>query len=406
MNLFPRPQYLGELLAVEGNDLVRLISGVRRSGKSTLLQLYREELESQGVSADRILVVNFEDMANDALRDANAFHEFAVEAIANGVTHLHVDEVQELDQWARVINSLRSTEQVEICVTGSNASMFVGEGLTYLAGRYITIEIFPLSLEEFRIFTQTPELEPTDVSYQRWMDTGGFARSVLATTPDLTRQMNRDLFDSIFTRDIALRGEVRDTAVFLRVAAFVLDNAGSPLSANKISNTLKSSGVKVSTDTVDRYLKLMTDAHLIYPCHRFDTRGRGWLKSTPKYYWVDAGLRDALTGRRGSNSGHDLENQVFLELQRQRYEVFTGISRGGEIDFLARRDDVTLYIQVALTAMDPTVLDRELSSFVGLPPGSHCILITGDRVRLATGNVDQINAFDFLSRQAQLNGVW
>ena len=129
---------------------------MRRSGKSTLLQLYREELESQGVSADRILVVNFEDMANDALRDANAFHEFAVEAIANGVTHLHVDEVQELDQWARVINSLRSTEQVEICVTGSNASMFVGEGLTYLAGRYITIEIFPLSLEEFRIFTQTP----------------------------------------------------------------------------------------------------------------------------------------------------------------------------------------------------------------------------------------------------------
>lgn len=402
MRIFPRPQYLDELAAVEGNDLVRLISGVRRSGKSTLLELYRGRLQANGVSEDRILTINFEDMANDHLRDAQAFHAYVTEAMQRGVTHLHVDEVQELDQWARVINSLRSAGALEICVTGSNASMFVGEGLTYLAGRYVTIEVFPLSLAEFRVFTDAPEGEAAEVSYQRWMETGGFARSVLASTPQLSRQINRDLFDSIFTRDIALRGQVRDTAVFLCVAAFVLDNAGSPLSANRIANTLKSDGVKVSTDTVDRYLSLMVDAHLIYPCHRYDTRGRGWLKSTPKYYWVDAGLRDALTGRRASNTGHDLENQVYLELLRQRYEVFTGVNAGGEIDFLARRGDRTVFVQTALTAMDEAVLQRELSSFEGLPAGARCVLLTGDRIRLDTGFVEQVNAFDFLARSVEL----
>ena len=303
---------------------------------------------------------------------------------------------------ARVINSLRASQDLEICVTGSNASMFAGEGLTYLAGRYVSIEVFPLSLQEFRQFTGTDDGEPVETSYQRWMVTGGFARSVLATSPELTRQLNRDLFDSIFTRDIALRGEVRDTAVFLKVAAFVLDNSGSPLSANKVANTLKSAGTAVSTDTVDRYLKLMADAHLIYPCHRYDTRGRGWLKSTPKYYWVDAGLRDALTGRRNTNAGHDLENQVYLELLRQRYEVFTGVGPGGEIDFLARRDDSTLFIQVALTALDERVLERELSSFDGLPPGARCVLMTGDRFDLDTGHVEQVNAIDFLARRVAL----
>lgn len=402
MTIFPRPQYLSELTAVEGTDLVRLITGVRRSGKSTLLQLYREHLIAQGVSKDAIITVNFEDLAFDRLRDAETFHTFAREAVDRGVRYLHVDEVQELEQWARVINSLRASGDLEICATGSNASMFAGEGLTYLAGRYISVEVFPLSLAEFRVFTAAPTTQLPEESYQHWMESGGFARSVLASTPELTRQLNRDLFDSIFTRDIALRGEVRDVAVFLRVASFVLDNSGSPLSANKVANTLRSNGVRISTDTVERYLRLMVDAHLLYPCHRYDTRGRGWLKITPKYYWVDAGLRDALTGRRGSNTGHDLENQVYLELLRQRFEVFTGIGAGGEIDFLARRADRTFYIQTALTAMDETVLERELSSFVGLSPGSRCVLMTGDRIALATGQVDQINAFDFLAHRASL----
>lgn len=398
MRAFPRPQYLAELTAVTGTDLVRVITGVRRSGKSTLLELYREHLVSNGLSPSQILTINFEDMAFDHLRDATVFHSYVLDAIErDAITHLHVDEVQELDQWARVINSLRTAQKLEICVTGSNASMFAGEGLTYLAGRYVTLEVFPLSLAEFRQFTQTPAAEPAEVSYQRWMTTGGFARSVLEPSPDLVRQLNRDLFDSIFTRDIALRGEIRDTAVFLRVAAFVLDNAGSPLSANKIANTLKSSGISISTDTVDRYLHLLIDAHLIYPCHRFDTRGRGWLKTTPKYYWVDAGLRDALTGRRGSNTGHDLENQVYLELLRRRFEVFTGIGAGGKIDFLARKGDISIYVQVALTAMDERVLARKLSSFEGLPAGARCVLLTGDRITLDTGHVEQCNAFDFLA---------
>ena len=403
MNLLPRPQYLQELAAITGNDLVRLVTGVRRAGKSSLLHLYREHLVEQGVDPRAILTINFEDVTFDPLRQPQAFHEYVLDRVKHGVTHLHVDEVQELADWARMINSLRTTQNIEICATGSNASMFSGEGLTYLAGRYVSLEVFPLSLAEFRQFTGVSDSEAVEESYQRWMTTGGFARSVLESSPEIARQLNRDLFDSIFTRDIALRGQVRDTATFIKVAAFVLDNAGSPLSANKIANTLKSEGVKVSTDTVDRYLQLMADAHLIYPCHRYDTRGRGWLKTTPKYYWVDAGLRDALTGHKNTNTGHDVENQVYLELLRQRFEVHTGVGPGGEIDFLAQRGDETLFIQVALTALDEQVLRRELSSFEGLPPGSRCLLLTGDRLPLSTGYVQQLNVFDVLARKVSLS---
>lgn len=220
------------------NGMVRVISGVRRSGKSSLLELYK-----QHVGSEKVVSVNFEDFSTLGLREAQRFHEEMTARIAaTGATHLHVDEVQELDDWSQVINSLRLHENLTITVTGSNASMFVGEGLTYLAGRYIQLEMFPLSLHEYSSFAPEAPSQPS-ARYAEWMR-GTLPAAAQAGSPKIRREINNAIFDSIFARDIALRGAIKDPDIFMRVARFVFDNVGSQLSSHKIANYLTSAGAK------------------------------------------------------------------------------------------------------------------------------------------------------------------
>lgn len=398
--LHARNRYLDQLISWDDepalDDVVRILSGVRRCGKSSLLSLYKQHL-----GADKVLSINFEDLANAPLRDAERFHQFVLGEIAEqGFTHLHVDEVQEIHDWARVINSLRvspASKGLKITVTGSNASMFSGEGLTYLAGRYIELKVFPLSLAEFRQFTPLVNADamPSEQAYAEWMK-GTLPATVQVGDEATQRTLNNAVFDSIFTRDIAMRGSIQDPEVFLKVARFVFDNVGSPLSVNKIANGLSSQGTKTSNHTIEKYLRLLVDAHMFYHCSRYDVRGKQYLRSGGKYYFVDPGLRDALLGRRSSNTGHDLENMVYIELLRRGYQVFSAQSAAREIDFLAEKENEKHFIQVALTALDPITLGRELRAFEGLSPGARCTLITFDRLPLATGEVKHIHAGDFL----------
>ena len=395
MRALPRNAYLDFLCRVTDPALVRVITGVRRCGKSTLLELYRESLVAKGVPPNRIITVNFEDASCDHLRKAEAFLSFvSAQVKQTGAQYLHVDEVQELEGWARVINSLRVNPGLEICVTGSNATMFSGEAITYLAGRYIEIHMLPLSLSEFRDFREATGRG--SATYREWMATGGFPAAALSHDADIVEQINATLFDSIFTRDIALRGQVRDTEVFLRVARYVYDNAGSPLSTNRISNHLKNQGYSSTPELVDRYLTLMLDAHLLYRCPRYDTQGKQWLKTNGKFYFVDPGLRNALIGPRDFNRGHDLENMVFLELIRRRYRVATGYQRGGEIDFVATRGSTNLFIQVALTTDNPATLERELKPLRNHRLEGKAFLLTTDRVPPAAGTAAWVDAFEFL----------
>lgn len=389
-----RRDYLERLLAWDREDAlaatVRLITGVRRCGKSSLLQLHRE-----AVGSDRVLAINFESLANQRLTDPAAFAGFVLSQRAtHGYTHLHVDEVQELGQWAKVINGLRVDTDLTITATGSNASVFAGEGLTYLAGRYIQLEMFPLSLGEYRDFVGASE--PGEQLYAAWLR--GTLPAVATTADPATRTaLNNAVFDSIFTRDIAMRGAIQDTEVFLRVARFLFDNAGSLVSINKVASTLVSAGHKVSHHTIDKYVRLMVDAHMFYPCRRYDVRGKEYLRGGGKYYFVDPGLRDAFLGSRAGNLGHDLENMVYLELRRRGYDVCVGKTPRGEVDFVCRvADGSEVYVQVALTALDEATLARELAAFDGVPTGARCVLLTFDRLPLATGSVVHIHATDFL----------
>lgn len=389
--LHPRDGYLRQLITWDSEAalaaVARIITGVRRCGKSSLLRLYADR-----VGVDRVLTVNFEDYATSALREPHAFLAFVAEQRqSREITHLHIDEVQELHDWARVVNSLRLDERITITVTGSNASMFSGEGLTYLAGRYVELSMLPLSLHEYGTFTESDA--SLESQYGNWMR-GTLPAMAQVRDSEARHTLNTAIFDSIFTRDISLRGQVRDTAVFLRVARCVFDNVGSTLSVNRVASTLTSAGLKTSNHTVERYLQLMIDAHMVYPCRAFDIRGRKHLNLGTKYYFVDPGLRDALLGSRNTNTGHDLENMVYLELRRRGHHVDSGRVGTREIDFVA---DGEHFIQVALTALDPDTLDRELRAFEGLPMGAPGTLLTLDRVPLATGHIAHVNALDFLS---------
>lgn len=399
--LFPRDLYLRQLIAIDAEasarDMVRILTGVRRCGKSTLLHLYENHLLELGVPRTQIMSVNFEDLSRDNLRNPQEFHEAVVRAVEeHQIAYLHVDEVQELTDWARVLNSLREKYSLRITVTGSNASLFAGEGLTYLAGRYIALDVMPLSLQEYRQFMRVSAEVPNEKSYAQWMY-GTLPAVALMHNSQVRKQAMNSVFDSIFARDIARRGQLRDTEAFIKVARFIFDTAGSAVSPGNISATLGEHGVKISPQTIDRFLELMVSAHMCYPCRRYRTRGKQWLRSNGKYYFVDPGLRDVLLGNKPSNTGHDLENMVFLELIRRGYQVSTAETSKGQIDFRAQRGEETCYLQVALTALDTQTLQRELRPFASLPAGSKCALVTMDRIKLDTGAVPQVNAPDFLA---------
>ncbi|WP_257159088.1 ATP-binding protein [Corynebacterium cystitidis] len=246
-----------------------------------------------------------------------------------------------------------------------------------------------------RYHNRTP---PTpDQLFQEWIRIGGFPATVQLTDPVVIRQANTSLFDSIFTRDISLRGQIRDTEMFLRVARFIFDNAGSPVATHRIANHLKQEGFTASSETINRYLALMSDARLIYQCRDYDTKSKRWLSTNGKFYFVDPGLRTALLGSRTFNLGDDLENMVYLELRRRGFHVSTGTVPRGEIDFIATKDSLQLHIQVALTASDEGTLRRELAPFKTLDAGSRCLLLTTDRFSPDTGAVDWCDAIAFLN---------
>jgi predicted AAA+ superfamily ATPase len=378
---------------------VKVLTGVRRCGKSTLMSLFRNELFEQGVRAEQILEVSLEHASAASLCDPLAFKNYITERLPEKApAYLFVDEVQELESWAQVINGIRAEYGLDVYVTGSNSRMFSGEHLTYLSGRYVRIEVYPLSLAELAIFKGISMDTTSSVErlYEHYVTEGAFPAVALAKDVELASAILDGLYDSVFSRDIILRGKIRNEGSFLRVAAYVLDNIGSQTSANKIANSLKSAGHSISTDTVDAYLKLMCSAYLLYRCDRFDIRGKERLKTNGKYYVADQGLRNRVLGLRSGNRGHVTENVVFLELIRRGFDVSVGTLPNSEVDFIAQDKDTRCYIQVSETALDPAVLAREIEPFSSINDAFPRILITKDHTDFSTEGIRHINLYDFL----------
>lgn len=391
-----RPYYLNQLIRARHTDFIKIITGIRRSGKSTLLQLYKNYLLSEGVSTDHIIHISYEKITSYPLEKVDALYDYLQERIKTSTEtyYLLMDEVQELEEWAKVINGLKNTFPLDIYVTGSNSRLFSGEYLTYITGRYIEIKVYPLSFAEFMTF-RGYDLTQKEQAFQEYLQIGSFPAVALTKDSSLIDTINSGLFDSIFARDIIIRGNIRNEGVFLKVAKFIMENIGNPLSANSIANTLKSQGSSIRSDTIDNYLTQMVNAFVLYQCKRYDIRGKERLRTNGKYYVADLGIRNQLIGFRGGNIGHVIENLVFLELLRRGYTISTGLYNSLEVDFVATKGADIRYYQVSLSVMDEKVLQRETAPFYKINDNYPKYLITMDPIPLTDNGIIHQNLFDF-----------
>ncbi|MDW7657130.1 MAG: ATP-binding protein [Bacillota bacterium] len=397
-----RMLYLNKLTQAINADFVKLLTGVRRSGKSTLLKLFKQKLLSNGVDASEIIEISFEKYEDERYKDQAVLHERVKRASQKGSNlYLLIDEIQEMEEWAKIINSLHASFNIDIYLTGSNARMFSGEHLTYLAGRYLEIKVYPLSFSEYLDFKGIHKTDFKMTDFDSYISNGSFPAIALNENNELVQTINEGLFDSIFARDIIMRGQIRDPGNFFKVAKFIFENIGSSISAHNIANVLKTEGSSVKSDTVDNYLKLMCDAYLLYHCDRFDIRGKARFRTNGKYYCVDTGIRNQMIGLEQSNRGHILENVVFLELIRRGFSVLTGKNGAMEIDFMVQKGKNRSYIQVAWTIMDDQTRLREQKAFAGLPDAYPRYIISMDEHDLSEQGIKHLNIIDFLLTRVQ-----
>ena len=358
--MIERKEYLDALRRWRDKHVIKVVTGIRRCGKSTLLELFQEELRKEGVSNEQIIAINFEDYANLALRDPMKLHSYILEhAVPEGTTYIFLDEIQNVHDFPPMIDSLFLRKNLDIYMTGSNAYMLSGELATSLSGRYVTIDMLPLSFAEYVAWTGGKD--ELSRKYREYLETSSFP---YVTELDGDRKSIEEylsgIYHTVVLKDVLGRLKTADPMMLESILRFVYSSAGSPLSTKKIADTMASEGRKLDVRTVEKYLTAFLDSYIVYQAKRFDIRGKQHLKTLEKYYAVDIGLRFFLLGRRNLDTGHILENIVYLELLRRGYEVSIGKMDDLEIDFVAVNAKGTEYFQVAATVREEATLQREL----------------------------------------------
>jgi len=398
MAYIERNTYLDRLWRNKDMDTIKVISGVRRSGKSTLLKMFEERLLSEGVSEERIQVFNFENPDFDQYRDSKLLYEKIKSQLVPGVqNYIILDEIQLVQEFERAVDGLYILDNTDIYITGSNAYFMSGELATYLTGRYFEVKLYPLSFKEFM------SVQNGDVSIEE-----GFNKYLQGTLPFFIRYEDvndaaiylEDVLNTILLKDVVQRLEIRDVDTLNRIMKVLMSSFGSVVSIAKITNTLKSDGNKISDKTVERYVQGIVDSLLIYRAPRFDDSGRKYLKSRDKFYLVDPGMRRIMISNRPGDLGHTLENVIYLELLRRDYTVFVGeLADRTEVDFVAvDKQGGRQYIQVSLSTLDETTLARELHPLEKINDNYPKILLTLDTIeRTASYNgIQKMNALDWL----------
>ena len=360
--MIERTEYLEELKRWKDKDLIKVITGIRRCGKSTLFQLFIDYLKSTGINNEQIISINLED-ADYNFEDYKQLYDYIKEKMDSKKTYyVFLDEVQNVPMFQKAVDSLYIKKNVDVYITGSNAYLLSGELATLLSGRYIEIKMLPLSFKEYVSAFDDNNYQQLFLNY---MKNGGMPGniSILKSNPnDLDKYLD-GIFSTIVYKDIMARNNINDKMLLESVLKFIFDSIGSPISTKKISDTLTSKGMSTSNHTVEKYIIAFIESFLIYKAERFDVKGKNLLARDYKYYVVDQGLRSYLLGKKADNDmGHILENIVYLELLRRGYRVYVGKVDDLEVDFVAESRDGLKYFQVALTVRDEKVLERELRS--------------------------------------------
>lgn len=383
-----RDLYLNKLRKFQNTEFVKVITGVRRSGKTFILRLFRDELRQQGIPDDQIIFINFESMKYQDLLSKNALYDYVMKSlIPDKKMYLFFDEIQRVTGWEDVINSFRVDFDADIYVSGSNASLLSGELATLLTGRMVEIPIYPLSFKEylqFRDITDQPERYFND-----YITEGGFPAVALVDDASVKQSILDGIYSSILLRDVTERAQIRDDGQLTQISNYLLSEIGNLISGNKIAGVLSNEGFKTANATsVLRYINLLQNAFLFYPAKRYDIRGKAYLRTVAKYYAVDTGLRNTtLNCNYHDNFGHQIENIVYLELRRRGYQVDVGKDDTKEIDFIARKGNETRYYQVTMQLPDDN--DREISNLAVLPDNFPKVVLTANRMDV--GHVNGIS---------------
>jgi len=380
--MIERPEYLKELKKFKDKELIKVITGIRRCGKSTLLEIYKKHLIETGIEEEQIISINLEDLKYNFVKDYMDLYNYINDMLKKDKkNYVFIDEIQIIPNFQKVADSLYINKNVDLYITGSNANLLSSELATLLSGRYIEIKMLPLSFKEYKETVDTEDLEEI---YRKYISLSSFPYTVELEEDEISKYLG-SLYNDVIIKDIMVRKNISDESVLKSVANFALDNIGNLLSANSIANTLTSDGRAVNVRTVEKYLEGFTESFFLYKASRYDIKGKQYLKTGEKYYVSDLGLRYFMLGRKLGDRGHILENIVYLELIRRGYEVYIGKADDFEVDFVAINSNGKKYIQVCETLKDNEnkILTRELNSLQRINDNYEKIILTMDKIPLS-----------------------
>lgn len=382
-----RPQYIEQLRKYRDISLVKILVGVRRCGKSTILEMLREDLIKSGIADNHIIFKSYtsEELDSD-ITDKQMYDDITSEIIDDDKYYILLDEVQEVDGWEKAVNSLMENRNTDIYVTGSNSKLLSGEISTYLTGRYVSIPVYTLSFAEYLTFKKEGDSSIKEL-LNEYLRFGGFPIIALGNFDEKSAyQIVEGIYNSVITADIARRHKIRNYDMFNRVVRYIVENVGKTFSANSISKFMKSEGREISVETVYNYLEWLEKAFIIYRCRRYDLQGKSVLKTQEKFYLADSSLKYCIMGFNYKSIASMMENVVYFELLRKGYEVYIGKNYTKEIDFVATKRDERIYVQVCRNL--PEASTREIDNLLAIKDQYPKYVVTLDE--FAVGNIDGV----------------
>lgn len=394
--MIERKVYLDDLISFKDKHVIKVITGVRRCGKSTLLEMFQHYLLDSGIKEAQIISVNLEDGEYRNIRSSQALYTYIDERLRkNEMNYVCIDEVQQAENFQEAIDWLYTKKNVDMYITGSNAFLLSGELATLLSGRYVEIKMLPLSFKEY--VSAFPNSQNTASLYVDYLQNSSFPGTLeLARKKDI-RLYLEGIYNTILMKDIATRKKITDPLMLTSIVEFMFDNIGNLCSTNKIANTMTSLGRKISIPTVENYLAALVDSFIFYKVNRYDIKGKQRLATGSKYYAVDMGLRYYLLGSKQVDMGHILENIVYLELLRRGNGVYVGKIRDAEVDFITINEEGTAYYQVSLSVLDEKTRERELASLEAIKDHNPKYLLTMDYTPPVSYNgIRQYHVLDWL----------
>ena len=398
--MIERKEYLKQLLSWKDQSIIKVLTGIRRCGKSTILKLYQEYLLNNGIDPSQIISINFEELEYEDLQDYKKLYQYIKDRLVeNKMMYIFLDEIQNVPSYEKVVDSLHVKENIDIYITGSNSYIFSGQLATYLSGRYIEIPVLPLSFKE----VYNPQTDKEE-AFQKYMKTGGFP--YINQIQLLNEQIDmylEGIYNTVIVKDIEERinrknsKSVTDIALLKAISKYLSSVVGSPVSIRSITNYFKSNERKTSPNTISNYIEALCESYLYYPVEVMDISGKEVLKSNKKYYIVDPGIRNYILPKQFYDLGFTIENIVYLELLRRRYNVNIGRSGRTEVDFIAKKNDVYTYIQVTASLVDENTFNREIRPLKQIEDNYEKIILTLDRYTLGNyEGIKVINIIDWL----------